>query len=71
MRIGAAYCHPPSLITELEDGSFLRITHDPPVSSLAGQHYSSAFYEQRHRVLRRLGVGFTISATRGAGRDGM
>ena len=43
------------LIREFEDGSFTCILHDPPAFSLAGQLYSSEFYAQLYRVLRRRG----------------
>jgi predicted methyltransferase len=43
------------LIQEFDDGSFTCILHDPPVFSLAGQLYSSEFYAQLYRVLRRRG----------------
>lgn len=38
-------------ITELPDRSFARIIHDPPTFSLAGQLYSTAFYQQLMRIL--------------------
>ena len=40
---------------ELPAESFLRIIHDPPIFSLAGELYSGAFYAQLFRVLRRGG----------------
>ncbi|MDP9373521.1 MAG: RsmD family RNA methyltransferase [Chloroflexota bacterium] len=39
----------------LDDGSFARIIHDPPIFSLAGELYSGAFYRQLYRVLARNG----------------
>ena len=38
-----------------EENSFLRIIHDPPTFSLAGELYSGAFYQQLFRVLKRGG----------------
>ncbi len=46
------------LITELEDASFDRIIHDPPMFNLAGHLYSTDFYRELHRVLRRGGRVF-------------
>lgn len=43
------------LIRELEDGSFSRIIHDPPVFALAGQLYSGEFYRHLYRVLGERG----------------
>jgi predicted methyltransferase len=43
------------LIREFEDGSFTCILHDPPTFSLAGHLYSSEFYAQLYRVLKRRG----------------
>jgi hypothetical protein len=39
------------VLPTLPDGAFARILHDPPMFSLAGDTYSSAFYEQLYRVL--------------------
>jgi predicted methyltransferase len=39
----------------LEDGSFSRVVHDPPMFSMAGDLYSGAFYKQLYRVLRHKG----------------
>jgi uncharacterized protein len=50
-RIGDAY----DVVPELEPGSFSRIIHDPPISSLAGQLYSGEFYRQLWRVLGQRG----------------
>ena len=46
------------LITEFEDASFDRIIHDPPMFNLAGHLYSTDFYRELHRVLRRGGRVF-------------
>jgi predicted methyltransferase len=40
------------LVGELEEGSFSRIIHDPPMFNLAGDLYSAAFYTELHRLLR-------------------
>ncbi len=50
-RIGDAS----EVVPTLEDGSFSRIIHDPPVFSLAGELYSGAFYQQLFRVLKHGG----------------
>ena len=42
-------------IQDFDDQAFSRIIHDPPMFSLAGDLYSSAFYEQVYRVLRPSG----------------
>jgi len=42
-------------IEELEDESFSRIIHDPPMFSLAGELYSGAYYRQLYRVMQRKG----------------
>ena len=47
-RIGDA-CE---LIRTFEDHSFQHIIHDPPMITLAGDLYSTAFYGELHRVLR-------------------
>lgn len=52
--IGDAY----DVIAEFDDQSFTRIIHDPPMFSLAGHLYSSAFYDQMLRVLRSSGRVF-------------
>ncbi len=46
------------LITEFEDASFDRIIHDPPMFNLAGHLYSTDFYRELHRVLKRGGRVF-------------
>jgi predicted methyltransferase len=43
------------LVPTLSDGAFSRILHDPPMLSLAGELYSTEFYRQLRRVLRRGG----------------
>lgn len=45
-------------IQTLEDGSFSRIIHDPPMFSLAGELYSGEFYRDLYRVLARKGRVF-------------
>jgi predicted methyltransferase len=45
-------------IETLEDGSFSRIIHDPPMFSLAGELYSGIFYHELYRVLKRRGRVF-------------
>ncbi len=42
-------------IQDLEDESFSRIVHDPPMFSLAGELYSGAFYRHLYRVVRPRG----------------
>lgn len=42
-------------IEQLDDESFSRIIHDPPMFSLAGDLYSGDFYRQLYRVLRHRG----------------
>jgi len=39
------------VIQGFEDGSFARVIHDPPMFSLAGDLYSSDFYEEVYRIL--------------------
>lgn len=39
------------VVEELADGRFTRIIHDPPMFSLAGHLYSTAFYKQLYRLL--------------------
>lgn len=43
------------LVQEMQDETFNRIIHDPPMFSLAGHLYSGAFYRELHRLLRRGG----------------
>jgi len=43
------------LIQELADHAYSRVIHDPPMFSLAGDLYSTAFYKQLYRVLRSSG----------------
>jgi predicted methyltransferase len=45
-------------IQALEDGSFSRIIHDPPMFSLAGDLYSGEFYRHMFRVLKSKGRVF-------------
>ena len=45
-------------IAEFEDASFDRIIHDPPMFNLAGHLYSTEFYRELHRVLKRGGRVF-------------
>lgn len=40
------------LIGGLADASFSRVIHDPPMVSLGGDLYATAFYRELHRVLR-------------------
>ena len=42
-------------ITNLHDGSFDCVLHDPPRFGIAGELYSLVFYEQLARVLKRGG----------------
>ena len=42
-------------IQDLEDESFSRIIHDPPMFSLAGELYSGAFHRHLYRVMRSRG----------------
>jgi predicted methyltransferase len=46
------------IVTTFENESFLRIIHDPPVFTLAGELYSGVFYQQLFRVLKRGGKLF-------------
>jgi predicted methyltransferase len=54
-RIERAYGDAFDLLQDLPDRSFVRVIHDPPVLSLAGQLYSAEFYAQLLRVLQRGG----------------
>jgi len=40
------------LVTEMEPGRFMRVIHDPPTFSLAGDLYSRDFYQELYRVMR-------------------
>jgi len=42
-------------IQDLEDESFSRIIHDPPMFSLAGELYSGEYYRHLYRVMQRKG----------------
>jgi predicted methyltransferase len=44
-----------SIIEEFESGRFSAVIHDPPTISLAGDLYSSVFYDSLYRVLRQKG----------------
>jgi predicted methyltransferase len=46
------------VVPSFEDGAFSCILHDPPMLSLAGDLYSSEFYRDCWRVLRRGGKMF-------------
>jgi predicted methyltransferase len=54
-RIERVYGDAFDVIRDLADRSFVRVIHDPPVMSLAGQLYSAEFYAQLLRVLQRGG----------------
>jgi predicted methyltransferase len=41
------------IIESFPDGRFMRVFHDPPTFSIAGQLYSGAFYSQLYRVMKR------------------
>jgi predicted methyltransferase len=43
------------VVQSLDDGSFSRIVHDPPMFSLAGQLYSGEFYRHLRRLLKSRG----------------
>jgi predicted methyltransferase len=43
------------VVPSFEDGAFSCILHDPPMLSLAGELYSTEFYRECRRVLRRGG----------------
>jgi hypothetical protein len=43
------------VVEKYDDESFARVVHDPPTMSLAGELYSTSFYGQLHRVLKRGG----------------
>jgi predicted methyltransferase len=43
------------VVQDLPDGSFSRVIHDPPTFALAGQLYSTVFYRELYRVLKRGG----------------
>jgi predicted methyltransferase len=45
-------------IEQFEDDSFSCLIHDPPMFSLGGELYSTAFYRQAYRVLKRKGRMF-------------
>jgi len=45
-------------VQELEDGSFSRIIHDPPMFSLAGDLYSAETYRHLYRILKPKGRMF-------------
>jgi len=45
-------------IEQFTDETFSCLIHDPPAFSLAGELYSSAFYRQAYRVLKRKGRMF-------------
>lgn len=49
--MGNAY----DLVSTFADESFARIMHDPPTFKLAGELYSSAFYREIYRILKRGG----------------
>lgn len=53
-RMGDSY----DVVAGLEDGSFTRIIHDPPVLALAGDLYSTDFYVELLRILRSGGKLF-------------
>jgi predicted methyltransferase len=46
------------ILPTLEDSSFSRILHDPPMINIAGDLYGEAFYRELWRVLRRGGCLF-------------
>jgi len=50
-RVGDSF----DLVEAFEDGSFVRVIHDPPVIGLAGHLYSAVFYAELYRVLKRGG----------------
>jgi predicted methyltransferase len=50
-RIGDAA----EVVVGLGDGRFHRIIHDPPMFSLAGHLYATAFYRELHRLLKPKG----------------
>ncbi len=50
-RIGDSF----DLIFDFEDGAFDRVIHDPPMFNLAGHLYSTEYYRELHRVLKRGG----------------
>ncbi len=50
-RIGDSF----DIIEEFENASFDRVIHDPPMFNLAGHLYSTAYYRQLYRVLKRGG----------------
>lgn len=43
------------VVPAFDDESFGRVMHDPPTFKLAGELYSSAFYRELYRVLKRGG----------------
>ena len=53
-RLGDSF----EVIMEFEQASFSVVLHDPPAFSLAGDLYSTEFYAQAYRVLRRKGRMF-------------
>ena len=54
-RLHLAHADVSQAITNLHDGSFDCVLHDPPRFGIAGELYSLVFYEQLARVLKRGG----------------
>lgn len=54
-RLQLAHADVSHAITQLPDGAFDVVLHDPPRFGIAGELYSQAFYDQLARVLRRGG----------------
>lgn len=50
--------HAWDVIEEMPDNAFQAIIHDPPMFSMAGELYSTDFYKELYRVLRRGGPLF-------------
>ncbi|UXD21610.1 hypothetical protein IPA_05890 [Ignicoccus pacificus DSM 13166] len=56
------------LIKDMEDESFDKIIHDPPVITMAGHLYSKEFYEELYRVLKVGGKLFHYTGNTGRRR---
>lgn len=56
------------VLDELEEESFDKIIHDPPVFAFAGELYSAEFYKKMFRVLRKGGKVFHYTGSPGKHR---
>ena len=62
-RLHLAHADVSQAITNLHDGSFDCVLHDPPRFGIAGELYSQAFYDQLARVIKRGGRLFHYTGT--------